>query len=137
ELKAIEKQLAPFANVDWVAEGNADPIAAFQKRMQHDKLVQEWHQANSVVQQAGQGMQHATRQFTAAELALEEQKLYERIPEWKDATKRAADSDAILKTMVKDYGFAAEEVGGPLLQDSRVINILRDALKWRQAKANH
>lgn len=136
EVKAIEKQLAPFANVDWVQEGQNDPIAAFQKRMQHDALVQQWQQANAKARELHQPMQQATQQIDEAQLALEAQKLTERIPEWKEPAKREAESKAILEAMVKDFGFAREEIGGPLLNDHRVVALLRDAWKYRQAKAN-
>lgn len=137
EVKAIEKQLAPFSNVDWVAEGNADPIAAFQKRMQHDQLVQAWHQANAKAQQLNQPIQHATQQLNEAQVALEAQKLLDRIPEWKDESRKAAESKSILEAMQKNYGFKAEEIANdPILSDHRVISILRDAWKYQQAVAN-
>lgn len=137
EVKAIENQLAAFANIDWVAEANGqDPIGAFQKRMQHDNLVQAWHQASAKVQQLQQPIQQASQHIDAAQVALEGQKLTERIPEWKDPSRREKESTAILQAMVKDFGFAQNEIGGPLLNDHRVVAVLRDAWKYRQAIAN-
>lgn len=136
QVKAIENQLAPYANVDWVAETNADPIGAFQKRMQHDQLVQQWQQATGQVNTLMQHDQQASQQIDGARLELEGRKLLDRIPEWKDATRRDKDQTAILETMVKDYGFAKTEIGGPLLADHRVVALLRDAMKYRQAVSN-
>lgn len=136
DVRAIERQLAPYTNVDWIAASNADPQAAFQMRVQHDALVQAWQQAHAKAEQAAQPIAQASQRLNEAQLALEAQKLTDRIPEWKDAARRKADTEAILNAMVKDYGFAGQEIGGPLLQDHRVVAILRDAWKYRAAMSS-
>jgi hypothetical protein len=136
KVRAIENQLAPYANVDWVAETNADPIGAFQKRMVHDQLVQQWQAATGQVNTLMQHDGKASQQIDGARLELEGRKLLDRIPEWRDATRRDKDQSAILETMNKTYGFAKEEIGGPLLADHRVVALLRDAMRYQQAVAN-
>ncbi len=133
EAKSYEKQLQAYANVDWVQETNNDPVGAFQKRMQYDQLVQAWQYADQKVKQLQQPHQQAQQQIDANWAALQEQKLLERVPEWRDGTRRKTDSAAILETVAKDYGFAPEELNGPLMYDHRVVSMLRDAWKYRVA----
>lgn len=133
EAKSYERQLHAFANVDWVAEGQQDPIGAFQKRMQYDQLVNAYQGAQAKVQQLQQPYQQAQQHIDANWAALQEQKLLDRIPEWKDGTKRGQESKDIMQTLGKDYGFSEEELTGPLLYDHRVIALMRDAYKYRQS----
>jgi hypothetical protein len=133
EAKSYERQLKPYANVDWAQAAQADPQAAFQARMQYDALVGGYNQAIQRARELEQPMAHAQQAIDHNQMALEMQKLTERIPEWKDSAKKDQDAKAIIDTMVKGYGFQPQELGGPILNDHRVISILRDAWKYREA----
>jgi hypothetical protein len=101
--------------------------------MRFDALRNAVDAAYQKANQLQQPLQQATQHIDANALALEEQKLMDRIPEWKDASKRKADTQAIMETLNKAYGFAPNEIDGPMLNDHRVIAILRDAAKYREA----
>lgn len=133
EAKSYERQLQHFANVDWVSESTADPVGAFQKRAHYDQLVNGYQAAYQRVQELQGNFQQTQQHIDQNWVALQEQKLLDRIPEWKDQTKRQGDSKAILETVAKEYGFAPEELRGPLLYDARVVSLLRDAWKYREA----
>ena len=136
EAKSYERALSQYANVDWDAENANDPVGASQKWMQFSRLRDAYGMAQQRIQQLAQPYQQAAQQVDANWAALQEQKLLDRIPEWKDGSKRGQEGQAILETLAKDYGFAQEELGGPLFYDHRVLSILRDAWKYRQAASN-
>lgn len=136
EVKSYERLLSQYANVDWDAENANDPLGASQKWMQYSRLRDAHGVAQQKVQSMQQPFQQASQQVDANWAALQEQKLLDRIPEWKDGTKRGKEAQEIMQTLAKDYGFAQEELGGPLFYDHRVIALLRDAHKFRQASAS-
>ena len=136
EAKSIERQLQSFANVDWDSENQHDPVGASQKWMQFSRLRDSYNYAQQKVNELQQPYQQATQHVDANWAALQEQKLLDRIPEWKDGTKRQAESRAVVQTMGKDYGFTQEELNGPLMYDHRVVALLYDAHRYRQAAAN-
>lgn len=136
EAKSIERQLRQYANVDWVAASQNDPVGAFQSRQVYDQLAQAYQQAQGRVQQLQQPHEQAQQAIDANWAALQEQKLLDRVPEWKDSTKRGKESQEILQVLGKEFGFSQEEMQGPLFYDHRVIRILRSAVKYEQALAN-
>jgi hypothetical protein len=136
EAKSYERQLQQFANVDWDALDANDPVGTGKLWRQYSQLRDAYGAAQGRIQQLQQPYQQAAQQVDANWAALQEQKLLDRIPEWKDSNKRGQEGQAILHTLAKDYGFAQEELGGPLFYDHRVLSILRDAYKYRQATAN-
>jgi hypothetical protein len=133
EAKSYERQLKPYANVDWAQAAQASPQEAFQARMQFDALVAGYNQAMQKAQHLEQPMAQAQQAIDQNQLALEMQKLTERIPEWKDSARKEQDAKAIMDTLQKSYGFHQQELGGPLLNDHRIVAILRDAWKYREA----
>jgi hypothetical protein len=136
EAKSYERALSQYANVDWDSENQHDPVGASQKWMQYSRLRDAYGAAQGRIQQLAQPYQQAAQQVDANWAALQEQKLLDRIPEWKDSNKRGQEGQAILQTLAKDYGVAPEEMVGPLFYDHRVLSILRDAYKYRQATTN-
>jgi hypothetical protein len=134
DVKAIEKQLAQYANVDWVAVANGpDPVAAWQGRMAFDQLRDQHARAMNRASQIAQPLQQASAHYDEQAQQLEMEKLRARVPEWKDETRYVKDSQSIREAMTKHYGFKNEEIGGPILSDHRVVSILRDAWKYREA----
>lgn len=138
EAKAYEKQLAAYANVDWVRESEADPIRAYQARMRFDALVTAFNGAQTKVQEAQQKAEQTSQQITQDQVALEKTRLLERIPEWRDAVRAKTESGELLQALSTDYGFTGEELQqySWLLNDHRFISLARDGYKYRKAVAN-
>lgn len=136
EARSFQHQLQVFQTVDWLKESESDPVAAFQKRMQFDRLVGAYNGAMQKAQHLQQPLEQAQQQIDASQVELQTRKLHDRIPEWKDAERAKKDRTAIVETMVNHYGFAPNEIGGPLLGDHRVVAILHDAMKYRAAKVS-
>jgi hypothetical protein len=92
-----------------------------------------------LLQQAGQ-QRHVLSQQQAADadreyngyLQAEQQKLQEKLPEWRDPKVRDAETHAIAKTLL-DAGYSQEELG--TLADHRALLIARDAMRWRTQQA--
>lgn len=136
EAKAYERALNGYKDVDWVRKSQEDPVGAFQERTQFDTLVQGYnaavHRANQLSQQEKQAADYVTQE----QLALEAQKLHERIPEWKDPARYEKDRGAILQTLEKDYGLTVSDIPASVLADHRAVALIRDAYLYRQAVSN-
>lgn len=140
DVRSIDKQLQHYANVDWASLAQADPIGASQQHMAYQQLrdlrANAAQKAEQLRGQLGQTSQFVDQQT----LAIEGQRLMEKFPEWKDAERFNKDSKAIAQNAMKSYGFTPQELQqSPLLSDHRVISLLRDAWKYREAtntKAN-
>lgn len=134
-VRAIEMQLAPYRNVDWVKETTDDPIGAFQKKAQFDSLVNAWQNAQAQAQQLEQPLQQVGKQLTDAEMALELQRLTDKVPEWKDSDRRVKEGTEAAQVVMKEYGFTTDEIKS-VLHDHRYLRIMRDAWKYQQAITN-
>lgn len=65
-------------------------------------------------------------------LAKNEARLLEALPEWRDQSKRSADTQEIAKTLF-DTGYTSEELND--LTDHRALIIARKAMLWDKAQA--
>jgi hypothetical protein len=137
EAKSYERSLKSYANVDWAQAAQANPQEAFQARMAFDQLQAAHQAAMQKVHQFQQPIQQATQAIDQAQQALELQKLTERLPEWKDQSRKDKDSAAIMETLTKSYGVTQEELSAPavreLMNSHKFVSILRDAWKYREA----
>lgn len=90
---------------------------------------------SALLQQAGQ-QRHALSQQQAAEqdreynayLKGEQQKLTEKLPEWRNPQVRDAETKAIAETLLS-AGYSQDELG--TLSDHRALLLVRDAMRWR------
>lgn len=135
EIKAIEKQLAPYVNVDWAQYGNSDPVLAYQHRLQYEALRDGYQQAVGKVNDALQKAQQASQKIDHEQIALEKTRVLEKIPQWRDPAVAQKESGEIIQGLQKDYGLTAQELqhNAWLLNDHRVLALMRDAYKYRQA----
>ena len=136
EAKSIERELSRYANVNWDQADIEDPVGAAKEWRKFSQLRDAYGVAYQKIQQLQVPYQQQTQQIDGNWAALQEQKLLDRIPEWKDSAKRGKEGQEILQTMGKAYGFAPEELNGPLMYDHRVIALMRDAYRYQQAAAN-
>lgn len=111
---------------------DTDPVAYLRVKQDMERKAQ-------LLQQAGQ-QRHVLSQQQAAEsdreydayLKAEQQKLQDKLPEWRDTKVRAAETQAIAKTLI-DAGYSQEELG--TLADHRALLLARDAMRWRTQQA--
>jgi biopolymer transport protein ExbB/TolQ len=137
EAKAYERALGQFKDVDWITESNNDPVSAFQKRAHYDALAQGYQSALQRAQKVRGELDQAKTHADQQQLAVEAQRLQERIPEWRDQAKYQKESQEILKHL-GDRGISQDDLGqfSHLFSSAVVVEILRDAWKYKQAVAN-
>lgn len=131
----LTAQLQEFQNLDWNALAQADPAkwvemrnlyeqrqAAFNQNMQHQQQLDALQQAD----------QAKLLQTTIQE---QQEALLAKLPEWKDATKAAAEKQAIAKYLL-DAGYDPKAVNN--LVDHRTVILARKAMLFDQTmqKAN-
>ncbi len=128
DIKAIDNQLAQFANVDWQALSDNDFVEAQKLFFTHNQLQEQRRQvtanlttkANQMQQQKDAQLQQRVEQGKAI--------LAKEIPNWSQKTSQ----EIILAG--KDYGFNDDELG--TIVDPRHVKVLHDAMQWRKLKGN-
>lgn len=135
-VRSFDMQLQQFQGADWVRLSQDDPIGYSQTRAQYDALMERRNAAYSQMANAYAMHQQSSGYVNAEVRAMEQQRLQERIPEWRDPAKYGKEASAIWEHTISHYGFHPSEFqGSPVLEDHRAIAILRDAWKYRQAVA--
>lgn len=124
QLIGDQQALAQLAQTDpaaWVAEN-----AKFQQKYgQYQQAVQASQQlANQQTQEQQQADQEWRRNEAVA--------LQDKLPEWRDAKVKEAESNAIAEYLM-GTGYSGEELSE--LFDHRALLVARDAMKWRQHQA--
>lgn len=125
--RALEK-MAGLEDVDLNKLSQEDPVRAqqeFFKRVSFNQQLQQIHaEQQQIAQQRTQEAQAAIRK--QAETSVET--LQTKIPGWgQDLYGK------VLKSGVSNYGFQQQEVNA--ITDHRAIEVLHDAMKWRELKA--
>ena len=128
DIKAIDNQLAQFANVDWQALSDNDFVEAQKLFFTHNQLQEQRRQvtanlttkANEMQKQKDAQLQQRVEQGKAI--------LAKEIPNWSQKTSQ----EIILAG--KDYGFNDDELG--TIVDPRHVKVLHDAMQWRKLKGN-
>lgn len=128
EVKAIDRQLAAYKNVDWTALAETDPVeylkhnhAYRELKETRDNKVQEFQAIQSHGQQVSQ-------QFTEQMVVVESQRLQQKIPDFRDPAK----ATALKKSMVgylEQRGFNQAEIDTVI--DSRMVEVIYDALRYK------
>lgn len=125
QLVAIDGRLQQYANVNWQAENQRDPVATQAAWIEYQQLRDaRAGLANSLQQRDAQRNAEAERD-RANRLAEGRAQLAKAIPGWNDDK-----SAALGKFGIDSYGLKAEEVDN--LTDPRLVRILHDASLWRQ-----
>lgn len=132
EAKAIEMELNKYANVDWNAYFDQDPVEAakadrYMRDMQakHSQKMQEANNAQQYIMQQ--------QQFTQQQhLAAQQQMLMQALPAWNDGEVMKKESTQI-QSDLSARGFNPQEIGN--LSDHRLLLLARDAMLYRQSQA--
>lgn len=133
-VKAFDMQLAQYQGADWVRLSQDDPIGYSQARAQYDALMERRNAAVANFANAHAQYKQASGFVSAEVRALEQQKLLERIPEWRDPQKYGREAKEVYDHAIGYYGLNPQELAdSQILEDHRAIAILRDAMKYRRA----
>ena len=128
EVKAIDRQLANYKNVDWSALAETDPVEYLKHNHAYRELketreakVQEFQQVQSHNQQM---QQHFAQQL----LASESKKLQAKIPEFRSPEK-AQEIKGKMLGYLEQRGFNQAEID--TIVDSRFVEVIYDALRYK------
>lgn len=134
EVKAYEKQLQQYGNVDWVKYSNDDPIAAFQERQKYDALVNAYNYARQNANAAMEQRSNAEKAMTEEDLAVERKALLDKIPAWKDQSNYDREWPEINKWAMQRLGKDGYESIAPFMDKSHILSyFLRSTWKYERA----
>lgn len=131
----LEGSLQEYQNVDWDSLLKSDPIAY----LEHQRIFNERQAAysrNMQEQAQIQQIQSAEMQKAQADyIRTQQEELLAKLPEWKDANKAKAESQAIANHLF-EMGFDQSQVSS--ITEHRLIILAREAMLYRQMmnKAN-
>jgi hypothetical protein len=144
-VKEMEQAYDAVQEPDWASllkeAREMDDMAAYEeKRLAWSQLVQQRESIKAQRKQA-EDEQRAEHERTQQELAQRRQqfiaqerdKLFERLPDWKDEAKRSAEVMEIATLGKEYYGLTDQEIGQ--IVDHRHLLLLRDAVKHRRRQA--
>ena len=128
EVKAIDRQLTAYKNVDWTALAETDPV----EYLKHNHAYRELKETKDAKVQEFQSIQsygqQMTQQFTEQMVAAESQRLQQKIPEFRNPEK----ATGLKKSMVgylEQRGFNQAEIDTVI--DSRMVEVIYDALRYK------
>jgi hypothetical protein len=131
EIKAIDRELAQFSNVDWSAAFDQDHVAAAKA----DKYMRDLQAArqNKVAeaQQAEYGLQQHQMGLMQQKLQMETQALFQALPGWSKPEVAQKEKEMISSDLIS-RGFTQQEVGS--LSDHRLLILAREAALYRQSQ---
>ncbi len=126
KVKANEKLLDEYENLDWDKFFNEQPTEAAKHQFKMQQLKTEQHKLVKEIVTYNQSKQESYHQTYAKEVEQELVKLYEVIPDW---DKQAP----VIAEYARGVGFKDEEFTATT--DHRALRVLRDAAKWNQYQA--
>lgn len=129
EVKAIERDLAQFAQIDWNALTDQDPVQALKLDRQMRELQQKHFAARQEVDVAVKEVQTKQSESQAAMLQQEHQALMKALPEWADEGKASKEKQLIASDL-KARGYTDAEI--QRLSDHKAVLLARDAMLYRQ-----
>lgn len=128
KVTAIDQQLANYANVDWQALSNADPVEAQKLFFAYNRLQTERNGAVEAVTKKQQEITQNMQELTASRIAEGQAILKRDIPGWNDEVAKSLIQTA------RDYGFDDKEIA--TIIDPRQVKIMHDAMQWRKLQAD-
>ena len=128
DIKAIDSQLAHFANVNWQELSDNDFVEAQKLFFTHNQLQDKRRQITANLETKAKQMQQ--QREAQLQQRVEEGKaiLAKEIPNWSQKTSQEIIS------VGKEYGFTDDELG--TIVDPRHVKVLHDAMQWRKLKGN-
>jgi len=109
-----------------------DPMGYMEAKIKYDSDMKEFVAEQQRMQQMHEYQQRQVQQQQEQYLRSELEKLKQAIPELGDAEKATQFKTDLVKYGA-DYGYSTEELSSVV--DSRAIQVLADAMKWRKSQA--
>ena len=117
---------ADFQNVNWAELESVNPV-------EYTRMRLKFQDRQNRIQAAGQFLSQYTLQQREALVQQESEKLFAKIPEWRDRKAFETARTEMINELA-DYGFNAQEVMSAA--DHRILLMARDALAYRKLRAS-
>lgn len=128
DIRAVDKSLKQFENVDWGRFASEAPAQAQAAMMQYQQLQMQRQQLTDGLTKHEHTSRQAREQANQAALAQAHAELLQAMPDFNhDLAVKIRDST------VSAYGYTPEEMA--TITDPRQVRILRDAMMWRESQA--
>ncbi len=128
ELKAIDKQLGQYQNLNWQQLSDSDPVEAQKLFFVYNQLQVQRGQAIAALNGKKEELSKAQTEARAKQLQLGQQVLAKEIPGWNEELAKN------IAVTGREYGFSNEELSN--LTDPRAVKLLHDASQWRKLQAS-
>lgn len=128
EIRAIERQLQQYAQVDWNALVASDPAEAMRLDLARRQLQEQHGRAHGELQHLNTQFQQKTATERQQMLTRANEELARDIKGWGPELQRSLTESG------KTYGFSFEELAG--IADPRMVKVLHDAHLYRQLQAS-
>ena len=109
-----------------------NPTEYMRQRAKYEDAVEEYQQEQAQISQFHQRKSAFQQQQQAQNVAAQFEILKERMPEFADEKNAPVFAQKLMKAGT-EYGFSGDELGG--IDDPRALEVLRDAMNWRNLKA--
>ena len=110
----------------------SDPIGYMDAKLRYDEDMKSYQAEQQQFQQQQQYLARQQQEQMQQRMADEVEKLKQRIPDLADPQRAAKFRDDLVQ-YGSQYGYSNEELGS--ITDSRAIEVLADAMKWRKSQA--
>lgn len=128
DVKAYERALQAYKDVNWVQKSIDDPIGYPQERARYDQLRDGYQRAAEQAQAIGSQMSQLEAHTRHEQLRAEYAKAVNAVPAWKDPAKFKNDTQA-MREYLAEFGYGEDEMSAVI--DHRHLQILRDAVAYR------
>ena len=112
---------------------DSDPIGYMRADAQYREELAAYQQQQQQIQHVSAQQAQMQKQAMAQYVAEQSKLLAERIPEFADQNKAKEVAAKIRSVASEAYGFSEQELGS--VTDARHVQVLHDAMKWRELQA--
>lgn len=110
-----------------------DPIKFLKEQARYQADAQAYQQQQAQIAAIQAQHQRASEAAMRAQLAEQQARLNQLIPDFANPEKAAQVRSKLIETGSKAYGYSEQELMG--VTDARAVQVLHDAMKWRELQA--
>ncbi len=128
-VQALQAQLKPYQETNWVQLATDDPIGYSQHRAKFDVLQQQFQGAVNQLHQKHEYVQNQKAALSQQQLSQEFAKLTDAIPAWKD-TQKYESGRVELRNYLISQGASQADVDG--MSSSVAVKVAYDAMQYNK-----
>lgn len=133
EVKAVERQLAEWKQVNWTELAQTDPMQYLSLHHQYTEAKENYQTKIQGLNQLQTQAQQVQAQQSAQRLQMEAQAMKQAIPEWKNEAVASAEMGELKQWLIKS-GLDERDIGS--ITDHRQVAIARKAMLYDKMMAS-